>query len=217
MKEKVVDRIDFVVEYVTGKRVLHLGCIDHDLFDEKRTKGLWLHHEITKVASKVIGLDILEEPLAQLRKEGFDIRYADVEHLENIAIAETFDVILAGELVEHLFNIGLFLKGVRKFFSVPTRMVITTPNPFSIRRLFNTWRDNENYGRDDHVCWYSKRTLTNLLRMNNLEIEEILFYSSSLKFTGVRPALRKLLYKRSPRFADGLIFLVRLPQTKPLL
>jgi 2-polyprenyl-3-methyl-5-hydroxy-6-metoxy-1,4-benzoquinol methylase len=209
MKPRVYDRIDFILERVRGKRVLHLGCIDHDLFTSKAERGLWLHQRITDVAARVIGFDFLSEHIPQLREEGHDIRFADVEHLENVTAPETFDVIVAGEIIEHLFNVGLFLDGIRRFFAPSTYMIVTTPNPFSVNRILETYRDTEPIGRDDHTCFYSQRTLENLFRMKGYEVVELAYYSYTMHLKGVRPALRRWLYRRSPRFADGLIFCVR--------
>ena len=34
---------------------------------------------------------------------------------------ETFDVIIAGEMIEHLSNPGLFLKGIQRFMTPTTK------------------------------------------------------------------------------------------------
>ncbi|MCK4814691.1 class I SAM-dependent methyltransferase [bacterium] len=218
MNSRVVDRIDFILDHVRGKKVLDWGCIDHDLFMEKRNKGIWLHHTISDVATKAVGVDILEEYIPRLRKAGYDIRLGDAEHLEELNWAgdEEFDVIVVGEVIEHLFNIGLFLDGVKRFFAAQTTMIITTPNPFTIRMLTETFADRETRGRDDHTCWYSERTLTNLLINKGFRIEELVYFSQTIKRKGIRPSLRRILYRKSPRFADGLIFVCSLPDKNAL-
>lgn len=209
MRPQVFDRIDYILQRVKGKKVLHLGCIDHDLFTSKAELKLWLHQRIAEAATKVVGFDLLNEYIPQLRQQGYDIRYVDVERLGETTVEEQFDVIVAGEIIEHLFNVGAFLDGIKKFFGPLTYMIVTTPNPFSVNRIIETYRDTEPYGRDDHTCFFSQRTLTNLFTLKKYEILEIAFYSHTINMRGIRPSLRRWLYKKSPRFADGLIFCVR--------
>ena len=218
MTQKVFDRVDFIVARVRNKRVLDLGCIDHDLFREKKERGLWLHHRISEVTRELVGIDMLEPYITVLRKEGYDIRFGNVEELQAVQIDHReFDVIVAGELIEHLSNPALFLDGVKRFFSGHTRMIITTPNPFTMRMLPETYANRESRGRDDHVCWYSERTLSNLLKLCDFNIDKMCYYSSSIGRNGIRPFLRRVLYRKSPRFADGLIFVCSLRDTGPEL
>lgn len=203
----VVDRIDFILDHVRGKGVLDLGCIDHDLFAGKLEEGTWLHQRISTVARALVGVDILREHIPQLREAGYDIRFGDVERLQDLSWArdERFDVVVAGEVVEHLFNPGLFLDGVKTLFAPHTTMIVTTPNPFTMRMWPETFADRETRGRDDHTCWYSERTLGNLLQAKGFRIQEFVYSSETARRKGIRPTLRRMLYRKSPRFADGLI------------
>lgn len=63
----------------------------------------------------LIGLDLDQRSIAQLR-ETFDIddiQYGDAEELDSSFGTERFDVILAGDVIEHMSNIGRFFTAAR--------------------------------------------------------------------------------------------------------
>jgi hypothetical protein len=205
---RIVDRVGFLKEISAGKNILHLGCVDHDSFTykDKMARASWLHEELNNVAANLIGIDILPEYDELIKKQGYDIRYGNVEDFKGIEIDMKFDYIIAGEIIEHLFNQGLFLDAVRKFMSTGTKLVITTPNCFSLRKIYPAFFNKE-FNRDDHTLWHSQDTLTQVLRLKGYEIDEICFYAF-MKQKGPGPYIQKKFYGFLPRLADGLIFIV---------
>ena len=206
-KPQIVNRVEFVADYARGKKVLHLGCIDHDLFEAKERRHVWLHQRLVEVAETTVGLDVLAERIPLLRSKGYDIRWADVEHLEDADMDMAFDLIVAGEIIEHLSNPGLFLSGVKRCFSEDTEMIITTPNCFALRRIPATLRNRERT-RQDHTCWYSYDTLGQLLEVSGYRTSRVLFYAH-MKAHSVGSRTQRAFYGVFPRLADGLIFVVR--------
>lgn len=205
---KIVERVAFLKEISKDKNILHLGCVDHDsgTYKDKTGRASWLHEELSKTAKKVIGVDILSEYDEEIKKQGYDIRYGNVEDFNGIEIDMKFDYIIAGEIIEHLYNQGLFLDAVRKFISPGTKLVITTPNCFSFRKIFTAFWNKE-INRDDHTMWHSQNTLTQILGFKGYKIDEICFYAF-IKQKGLGSFLQKKFYGVFPRLADGLIFIV---------
>ncbi|MBO0181221.1 hypothetical protein J0682_30075, partial [Vibrio parahaemolyticus] len=74
-----------------------------------------------------------------------------------------FDVIVAGEIIEHLNNPGLFLSGVRRFMHRDSKLVITTINAYCAMRFFvyalRGRRGINEFVHPDHVAYYSYSTL----------------------------------------------------------
>ena len=103
-------RIKAIVPYVIGKKVLDLGCVQHSL--EKATRDDWLHGILSQYAGCILGVDILEKEVEKIKKMGYNVVCADVEKMD--LPEKDFDVIVAGELIEHLANPGLFLENCRK-------------------------------------------------------------------------------------------------------
>ncbi len=203
---KVVFRQPFIEEYVTGKVVLDLGSIEHDLYRENIERGKWLFDKIHRRAKKAIGIDILPEAIEELKEAGYDLRYGDVENIEQLKFEESFDLIIAGELIEHLSNPGLFLKGIARHMGKNTELLISTPNAFGFIRFIDALIRRERT-RPDHVAWHSVRTLTQLLEANGLKVKEIIFYSflSGKKRSVFLTKIRRLIFKVFPYLSDGLI------------
>lgn len=197
---KVVLRHDYVVDKCKGKSVLHLGAVD-----SFNGKVCGLHKRLMNVSCFVIGLDIDSHGIGKARSAGIqNIVYGDLEKLGKVSIAGNFDVIVAGEIIEHLSNPGLFLEGVKRFFSHHTEMIVTTPNAFSLHRFLIALRGIE-YVHPDHVSYYSYTTLEHLLQRHGFTTEEKLAYLLEGRLLNAR----KLLSKINFNFASGLIFTVR--------
>lgn len=139
----VVDRAGFILEHCTGKRVLEFGASGP------------MHEAIVKVATSYVGVDRVDSVCVI----GFDLD--DVSQSTLPVCEQDFDVIICGEVLEHLSNPGWFLTRLkRQYPRVPT--IITVPNAFSAAAHTHMLRGTENVNRD-HCCWYSFRTLKTLL------------------------------------------------------
>ena len=92
---------------------------------------------------------------------------------ESFDLGERFDVVWAGELIEHLSNPGGFLD-LRQAPCAEWTLVLTTPNGFAVSnfvyRLWGTVRVNL-----DHACWYCADTLGGLLDRHGFGIEEMAY------------------------------------------
>ena len=150
----------------TGKTVLHLGFVEHDFWRERKNEGRWLHDKIAAVAKELTGLDYLDKEVMEIRNEfGYDCLTANVEHLEELTLNKTYEVVVCGELIEHLSNPGLMLEGVKRFLAPDSILIITTPNPFSQQRI-RLIQENINepeWLNKEHTCWFSFETLKQLL------------------------------------------------------
>ena len=95
-----------------------------------------LHFDLEKTAKELYGFDFDHEGIDILERYGTkNLFQADLEKLEDVKLDETFDVIIAGEMIEHLNNPGLFLQGIQRFMNAETSLVITTINAYSAFRF----------------------------------------------------------------------------------
>ncbi|MCW3138525.1 MAG: class I SAM-dependent methyltransferase [Methanophagales archaeon] len=144
----VIGRMDFVIDRCKGTRVLHLGCVDEGLTQERIKSGSLLHTRLMGVAKEVWGVDIGAEGIKLLRERGIDnLVVGNIKQLDQIEELkqQNFDIILLTEVLEHLNNLGLFLQSVKKLFSPDTVMIITVPNGLRFTGLGYTLR-----GYPDH-------------------------------------------------------------------
>ncbi|MBX7060677.1 MAG: class I SAM-dependent methyltransferase [Pyrinomonadaceae bacterium] len=214
MTPRLVQRLDFLDEVCAGKRVLHLGCADSPYTDEAIAAGTLLHGRLSKVAASVTGLDGDIEGLEKLRRAGFDdLVVGDLEKLEDTGLENNFDVIVAGEIIEHLSNPGIFLNGVRSLMNPSTKLVVTTINAYcgmrSIYYSLTRGKGTHEPVHPDHVAYYSYSTLNLLLKRHALSVEDFLFYDMGTDHRKTTPWYLKVFNDVSVTFsrqlADGVI------------
>lgn len=153
----VVDRVGFILDRCKGKVVLNIGSASGNL-----------HEKIKGVAKEIRGVDKEVSPNTDYVVD-LD---ASPDSLLNM-ISAFFDLVVCGEIVEHLSNPGSFLKTV-KFLNAP--LLITVPNAFAMGGRENVQRGIENCNKD-HVAYYSYVTLTRLLEKSGFQIKEWYWYN----------------------------------------
>lgn len=107
-----------------------------------------------------------------MREEGFNVVRADAEHLD---LGKQFDCIVAGEVIEHLSNPGLFLDAAHRHLVPGGRLIITVPNAFGLKIFWRIFRKNEVKVHAEHTCWYDPLTISQLLNRHAFKIEYIFF------------------------------------------
>ncbi len=130
-----------------------------------------MHYRIREVATSVKGLDRDPKLVERATNEGWQMTLGDAQSFD---LGERFDVLWAGELIEHLSNPGGFLDSALRHLAPSGRLVLTTPNAFAVSnfvyRLWGTVRVNL-----DHACWYCADTLGVLLNRHGFVIEEMAY------------------------------------------
>jgi SAM-dependent methyltransferase len=216
-----------------GRTVLHLGFVDEGLIEDRLRHHNWLHAELTRVASRVVGVDISGEGVQRAKEVGFSDCYAgDVEKLGQATFPRLhYDVILAADIIEHVANPGLFLSELQAVASEDTVIVITTPNALSIKTFFFPLARTEAV-HSDHNFYYSPTTLTTLLRKYGFLVTGIDLYSGvwvqnrqkshrvgekvvKSLFTAVDAVLRYSVVLLFPYYSEGMLIRARKMGTAP--
>lgn len=175
-----VDRIPFIADRCTGKRVLDLGAMDETAYAAKKGQGSWLHEEIGRTASRVIGIDNSAlVPTAGMRTgPNAVIHRAALTEIGPILRAADFspDIVVAGELIEHLENPLDFLRSLKATESLRGKtLYVTTPNATAIHNVLIGLLSRESTHRD-HLCVLSFKTLCTLFRRSGFDEYEIVPY-----------------------------------------
>jgi len=153
-------RIEVLLDYVKGKTVLDLGCVEHESQIEGK-QDWWLHSLIKARAKSVKGVDYEQAAVDQLRKKGYDICVADVE---NMNLGEKYQVIMAGELFEHLTNHRSFLESVKRHLAPDGVFVASVPNANSLNYFGQTLLFGHEVDAWDHASFFTPVTFTVMLR-----------------------------------------------------
>jgi hypothetical protein len=158
-----VDRYEYVAERCRGCRVLDLGAYDEtEATRPQHSSWRWLHAEIAKTASAVLGIDASASlpPTGIETRVGTRIVPGTVEDLSEAVVGFSPDLIVAGELIEHTSNtLGWLSQLARLAPGVP--LLLTTPNATSAVNLLLAILGREN-NHQDHVQIYSYKTLATL-------------------------------------------------------
>jgi SAM-dependent methyltransferase len=171
-------RWEFVLRRCQRKSTLHLGCIGEteqttDVKVQVTLSKRLLHAELRKAAADIVGVDYDLPTVEELRNNGFkEIVHGDVEHLERVQLDQVFDVVLCGDLIEHLSCPGDMLEGLKRFMGGDSELIITTPNSLGLLH-FLRYTINRALEGNDHVLSFNVFTLRNLLRRHGFRITEI--------------------------------------------
>jgi SAM-dependent methyltransferase len=158
-------RFDRVRPYLEQRTVLDVGAgsgID---------RPDWMHASVASVAAQAVGVELDAKLATRARERGFDVIAADAQTLE---LGRTFEVVWAGELIEHLSCAGGFLDAARRHLVPGGRLVLTTPNAFAVSNFVYRigGRPRVNKG---HTCWYDETTLAQLLRRHGFDVVEVAY------------------------------------------
>jgi 2-polyprenyl-3-methyl-5-hydroxy-6-metoxy-1,4-benzoquinol methylase len=173
---------EFLSQFVQGKTVLDVGCVDHSASVE--LEDHWLHKYLARSARSILGLDILESDATELRRRGYEVVCGDAI---TVCLNRTFDVVVAGEIIEHIEDPGAFVSNMARHLNEQGQLVITTPHAFFfLHFLESIFSSAARRWNPQHVAWYCPFTLENLLRRNNLEVVSCYYFTRS-------PKLRRLM------------------------
>ena len=166
-------KISFFQKYAKNKSVLDLGSIDHD--PENRFTEFWLFQALLNVAHNLKGLDYYESGVKELQNHGYDIILGDAQ---NFDLNQNFDVITAGDIIEHLPNPGLMFEAVSKHLNSGGIFVLSTPNVFCWKYVLHFWfLGHSDRINKEHVSWYCPSVLKLLANRFGFECVEVEYSS----------------------------------------
>lgn len=158
-----LDRFDSIRPFIAERSVLDLGAgSGHNRTD-------WMHALIKEHASEAVGIDMSDEFVERARERGADLILGDAE---SIRLGRTFDVVFAGELIEHLSCFTGFLATAREHLDEGGQLVLTTPNAFAISNFVYRFGGSARV-HHEHTCWFCADTLSQLLERHGFRVTTV--------------------------------------------
>lgn len=193
----------FTLNYARDKKVLHLGCVDTGVIQDRLDTQSHLHLLLMKVAERVWGVDVNQEGIELLQGMGIpDLYCANGEDLSSLELGDQPDLIIAAEVLEHVSNPGLFLESLRTF---NCEILLTVPNAFSARGHL-CMRSGKEFVHEDHNYYFSYVTLKALIEKNGFKLNRAaVYYWPSNDEIGDE---MERLIALNPFFAEGLMFMI---------
>jgi len=169
-----MQRESIIASYVRGKKVLDIGSVGQDMAfmsgalthksgDQSQKYSLW--NLINDEAKSVVGIDTEAPPLAAVGTDNHAIVRGNMEEYQ---FGHTFEIVVAGDVLEHVSNQGRFLENIHNHLASEGRLVLTTPNAKWLTVFF---RPNET-----HTLWHDRFTLTHALERAGLVVEHLQYY-----------------------------------------
>jgi hypothetical protein len=206
--KKPVERVKYITNICINKNVLDLGCFDETALIKENSTN-YLFQQISNVSAVHIGVDNSKLLPAEgiTYSENVKILQGDIYDLNQMGLQQyKFDVIIAGELIEHLPNTLQFFLNLKRDFS-GQRIICSTPNTTSFSNMVLALFKRESC-HVDHYQVYSYKTLNTLCRTAKFKSWQIIPYN--VKFTEMimrSSGIKKQLIKFSEKIINGIEYL----------
>ncbi len=162
-------REDVILDYSRGKDLLDIGCTG-------RTQKYKLWPQVKAVAKTYSGIDIQKSSSPNVIQG----------NMEEYDFGRKFDVIVAGDVIEHVSNQGLFLDNITHHLRDEGVLIITTPNAKWPTVMLKPHRD--------HVIWHDRFTLAGVVRRHGLEVHQFRYYFGNKPY--YNPIKRVLVWRQ---------------------
>ena len=153
---RLLKLISSKIKLIPNSKILEVGCGSGGIL-----------HPFFKSGYEVKGIDLNVEDLKYGRKRGLNLSYSSIEHLK---LDEKFNLIISMRSLEHVSKPNEFLKQIKKHLAIDGSVFIGVP---SLNSLFDTSRlDRISLKKQlhfAHIFFFSKRSLTNLMVINNYD------------------------------------------------
>lgn len=174
-KAELVNRKDFILNYCRNKSVLHIGFADAPYTKERIEKKLLLHTQLKSVTSFLYGIDTNAHAVVLYKSETGDNNAAAVALQEvQDAKALSCELILAGEVLEHIVDPVSFINTCTAILKQGQELLVTVPNYSSLDSIAASLNATESV-HEDHHWYFSPYTLLQKFEKVNWEVKQFAF------------------------------------------
>lgn len=188
-------------------RVLDVGFLGQGVKDDSPH---WPHRIIKELTDDVWGIDL--ELTDQYQGDGHYFKAS----AEEFRLGTKFNVIFAGDLIEHLSNPGLFLACCKKHLKPDGILILVTPNTFNLFNMAEKLTKFEPTINSDHTAYHNCKTLNRLLGKNGMRTIQVAYLLNSTGYTHKESWKKKFLNaaywfasKFTEKFMEGLVVVAR--------
>ncbi len=198
----IFNRIDFIIAACAGKKVLHAGFTDYPFTRERIADKSLLHLQLKKKCLAVLGIDNDEASIAEyklLTGEEDCVKVDITAAYPETVLEFKPDIILLGEILEHLQNPYRATELLYTSFDAGTKILVTVPNYQALDNISAALHRAESI-HPHHYWHFSPYTLLRLFPSEKFTLEELhfgMYYQQGKKINSV--------LKKNPFCGDCII------------
>lgn len=145
-------------------RIRHRGVAHNQ---KQINSPYWKHKKIVKCSKSVTGVDILKDEIEYLNTRGYHFVHMDAT--SDGYLGEKFDIVHAGDVIEHVDNIGGLLAFAKRHCKKDGTILISTCCPFFYEAVFSFMKKQGPRDNMEHVSWITPQNMNELCCRTGLE------------------------------------------------
>jgi len=194
----IIDSLD-----LQNTNILDIGCYDGTFLSLIKNRD-----------NNFFGLEASDWGVEQSRKKNIEVRQYFFDDINNLPHEDGFfDIVIAGEIIEHIYDTDFFLKEISRILKPKGKLLISTPNVASLgRRLLLLFGINpivelspNEPDSSGHIRYFTFKTLAQLLEKHNFKI--LSSQSDCLNFSKHGRIKSVFFVKIFPKFGTSMIYL----------
>ena len=190
-------RKKLILKYIKNKDVLDFGPGGIEFRQ--------IYEFINKNAKNYYGIELDKKRTKTLKNKGLNIILGNAETKK---LNKKFDTLIAGDLIEHLDNPGLFLKNCKHHMNKNSILILNTPNAFSINRLLmGLIRRGRLPQFEEHTFLFTEQLLKELLTRHNFKIKEVHYFNH--KTGTIKNYIIHAFSKASRYFSENILIVAK--------
>lgn len=179
-----------------------------------------------KLSCEGVGVNVSKRVFTNLRNVSKRVKYV-VADVEKVVLRKKFDLVVCGELIEHIFDVDSFMKKIKRILHENGYLLLTTPNLASLinrislllgwqprginpsrRVLLNPITKHDyNWG---HVSMFTLHALKKFLKFYRFEILKISGISCTHKGENLLVKSIRGFISKIPSLAENVIVLAKI-------
>lgn len=167
----------YVINYVkSNKTILDVGCASGEL-------GSYLKKHLN---SKVYGIDVSNKAIKNAKSKLDKALVCNIETDKLPFKNKFFDIIICGDVLEHLFDPELSLIKLKRYLKDDGYIILSVPNVANIEIRWNLLRGKFDYQKsgildNSHLRFFTKNTLLKMIDNCKFKVERM-SYTSGFSF-----------------------------------
>lgn len=194
LKDIRYKKMNSILNKLLKGKVLEIGCSSGEFLASLQKKG-W----------EVKGLEISKKATQEAIKKGIDVTVHDAN--EKLPIEDdSFDVVISGETIEHLFEDVDFLNECYRVLKKDGILIITTPNLTSLKnRILMLFGFNPRYAiADYHYKVYTFPWIQRLYKKSKFQKSKTKFRGNFIIFSSGREKILGTLFEKWADYMPSL-------------